>query len=28
VDGVDGALRLCREGPAFAAHELRTEPGA
>ncbi|MEX1295090.1 MAG: hypothetical protein AB1Z67_02855 [Candidatus Limnocylindrales bacterium] len=28
VDGVDGPLRICREGPAFAASELRPEPRA
>lgn len=26
--GADGPLRLCREGPAFAAAELRWEPGS
>jgi dihydroorotate dehydrogenase electron transfer subunit len=26
VEGVDGALRACREGPVFAATELRPEP--
>jgi dihydroorotate dehydrogenase electron transfer subunit len=28
VDGRDGPLRVCREGPTFAASELRSEPGA
>lgn len=28
TDGVDGPVRICREGPAFAAAELRWEPGA
>jgi dihydroorotate dehydrogenase electron transfer subunit len=28
VSGTDGPVRVCREGPAFAAAELRWEPGA
>ena len=28
VDGVDGPVRACREGPAFAATELRWGPGS
>jgi dihydroorotate dehydrogenase electron transfer subunit len=27
VEGADGPVRVCREGPAFAAAELRREPG-
>ena len=27
VEGMQGALRVCREGPVFAASELRWEPG-
>lgn len=28
VEGIDGPVRTCREGPAFAAAELRWEPGS
>ncbi len=28
VDGADGPVRMCREGPAFAAGELRWGPGS
>jgi NAD(P)H-flavin reductase len=28
IDAVDGPVRVCREGPAFAASELRWEPRA
>jgi dihydroorotate dehydrogenase electron transfer subunit len=28
ADGTDGPVRICREGPAFAASELRWEPGS
>ena len=28
IDGADGPVRACREGPAFASSELRWEPGS